>query len=128
MLTGAAGIAALEGALRGLSSAVPNADEGGGSVTPARARMGGGSGDRCASGASIASVPPHELQRTVPIGLYQSQRPQTMPSSNSIRAAEGSKKARAATHQMMFRRFFESQKPLAPTSLKTMCWHVRGSI
>lgn len=92
MLTGAAGIAVLEGGFRGLSSAVPKADEGGGSVTPARAEIGAGSGDRCASGASMASVPPHELHRTVPIGLYQSQRPQTMPSSNSIRAARVARK------------------------------------
>ena len=89
MLTGAAGMAALEGGLRGLSSAVPNADEGGGSVTPARARMGAGSGERCASGASMARVAPHALHRTVPMALYQSQRPQTIPSSNSIRAARG---------------------------------------
>jgi hypothetical protein len=40
MLTGAAGMAVLDGGLRGLSSSVPNVYEGGGSVTPARAEMG----------------------------------------------------------------------------------------
>jgi hypothetical protein len=83
-----------------------------------RVRTGGGGDD----GWSIASEASHEAQVVVPMALYQSHRPQTIPSSKAIRSESAYQERRGATHhQIMLSRFLVSPKPAALTRRKTMC-------
>jgi hypothetical protein len=82
----------------------------------ARSEMEGG------AAASRASDAPQAAHLTVPMALYQSQRPQTTPSSKSMPfAAEITKEKESPSHQMTLSLRPLSLKPAALTRRKTMC-------